>query len=68
MVMPYEAHMNGARAARDLAAKCLEEAKAADPARAFYLIAEADRHMERADWYEERALWYAPTIEQEIAA
>lgn len=50
-----EAFTNGARMARDLAASCLSEAQTADPARAFYLIAEHDRHIDRADDYEWRA-------------
>lgn len=65
---PYETFMNGARLARELAAECLEEAKTADTARGFHLIAEHDRHVDRAEDYEMRALWYAPEIEQEIAA
>lgn len=64
----YENFMNGARLARKIAAECLEEAKTADTARAFRLIAEHDRHIERAENYEMRASWYAPEIEQEIAA
>lgn len=68
MPSPYETFMAGARAARKLAAECLDEAKSADAARGFYLIAEHDRHIERAEDYEMRAGWYAPEIEQEIAA
>lgn len=64
----YETFMNGARMARKTAAECLEEAKTADAARGFHLIAEHDRHIERAEDYEMRALWYAPVTEQEIAA
>ncbi|GMB80502.1 hypothetical protein NN6n1_12840 [Shinella zoogloeoides] len=65
---PYDTFMNGARLARKIAAECLDEAKTADKARGFYLIAEHDRHIERAEDYEMRASWYAPEIEQEIAA
>lgn len=68
MVTPYEALTEGARLARELAARCLSEAKEADTARAFYLIAEHDRHIERAEFYESRASLFAPKIEQEIAA
>lgn len=68
MPSPYETFMAGARAARKLAAECLDEAKTADTARGFYLIAEHDRHIERAEDYEMRAGWYAPEIKQEIAA
>lgn len=64
----YETFMNGARQARKIAAECLEEAKSADTTRGFYLIAEHDRHIERAEDYEMRAGWYTPEIEQEIAA
>lgn len=60
--------LTGARLARQLAAECLEEAKTADTARAFKLIAEHDRHIERAEDYEMRAIWYAPKIKLEIAA
>lgn len=65
---PYETFMKGAREARKLAAECLEEARTADTARGFHLIAEHDRHIDRAEDYEMRAAWYAPEIEQEIAA
>lgn len=68
MASPYQTFMSGARAARKIAAECLTEAKTADTARSFHLIAEHDRHIERAEDYEMRALWYAPAIEQEIAA
>lgn len=68
MAYPYETFMAGARDARKIAAECLEEAKTADTARGFHLIAEHDRHIERAEDYEMRASWYAPEIEQEIAA
>ncbi|MDP9590627.1 UNVERIFIED_ORG: hypothetical protein J2W19_003191 [Shinella zoogloeoides] len=65
---PYETFMNGARLARNIAAGCLVEAKTADTARGFQLLAEHDRHIERAEDYEMRASWYAPEIAQEIAA
>jgi hypothetical protein len=65
---PYETFMKGARMARKIAAECLEEAETADAARGFHLIAEHDRHIERAEDYEMRAGWYAPEIEQELAA
>ena len=68
MVTPYEAHMTGAVMAREIAKQCLDEAKTAETGRAFRLIAEHDRCIDRAEWYEERAAWYAPKIEQEIAA
>lgn len=68
MVSPYEAHMNGARMARKLAVECLRDALTADPERALHLIAEHDRHIERAADYEMRAGWYAPRVEQEMAA
>ena len=64
----YENFMNGARLARKIAVECLEEAKTADTARAFRLIGEHDRHIDRAEDYEMRASWYAPEIEQELAA
>lgn len=63
-----EAHLAGARQARELAADCLEDAKSAAPARAFYLIAEHDRHIERAETYEAIAAMFAPKIKLEIAA
>lgn len=63
-----ENFLTGARLARQLAAECLEEAKTADTERAFKLIADHDRHIERAEDYEMRASWYAPKIELEIAA
>lgn len=65
---PYETFMAGARKARKIAAECLEEAKTADTARGFHLIAEHDRHIDRAEDYEMRAGWYAPEIAQELAA
>lgn len=65
---PYETLMNGARLARKIAAECLDEARTADAARGLFLIAEHDRHIDRAEDYEMRAGWYAPEIEQEIAA
>lgn len=69
MTTPYEAFTRGAIMARNLAKECLEEAKTASVGRAFQLIAEHDRHMERAEWYEERAEWYSPRHEQkDIAA
>lgn len=64
----YELRMDGSKKARELAEICLSQAKNADPLRAFYLIAEADRHLDRAADYEMRASWVAPKIEQEIAA
>jgi hypothetical protein len=55
--------------ARNLAMQCLEEAETETTGRAFQLIAEYDRHIERAEWYEDRAAWYAPKQEQkDIAA
>lgn len=55
--------------ARNLAMQCLEEAKTESAGRAFQLIADYDRHMERADDYAKRAAWYAPKHEQkDIAA
>lgn len=69
MVTPYEAFTRGAVMARNLAKQCLEEAKTASVGRAFQLIADHDRHIERAKWYEMRAAWYAPKHEQkDIAA
>lgn len=69
MVTPYEAFTRGAVMARNLAKQCLEEAKTASVGRAFQLIAEHDRHIERAEWYEQRAAMYAPQTEQkDIAA
>lgn len=67
MVTPYEAFTRGAVMARNLAKQCLEEAKTASVGRAFALMADYDRHIERAEDYETRAAWYAPHIEQEIA-
>lgn len=66
--MAYESFLIGARMARKLAAECLKEADTADTARAFYLIAEHDRHIKRAEDYEMRASWYASKFPQEIAA
>lgn len=69
MVTPYEAFTRGAIIARNLAKQCLEEAKTASAGRAFQLIADHDRHMERAEDYAKRAAWYAPKHEQkDIAA
>ncbi len=66
---PYETFRRGAIMARNLAMQCLEEAEAATTGSAFQLIADYDRHIERAEWYEERAAWYAPKHEQkDIAA
>lgn len=59
---------NGAVLARKLAAECLRDAQTADTETAFNLIAQHDRHIERAEDYEMRASWYAPKIELEIAA
>lgn len=65
----YEAFKQGAVMARNLAMQCLEEAKTASAGRAFQLIADHDRHMERAEDYDTRAAWYAPKHEQkDIAA
>lgn len=69
MVTPYEAFTRGAIMARNLAKRCLDEAETATTGRAFQLIADYDRHTERAEWYETRAAWYAPKHEQkDIAA
>lgn len=68
MAGPYETFLDGALRARKIAAECLEEARTADTARGFHLIAEHDRHIDRAEDYEMRASWHAPEIEQEIAA
>lgn len=69
MVTPYEAFTRGAIMARNLAKQCLDEANTAETGRAFRLIAEHDRCIDRAEWYEERAAWYAPKHEQkDIAA
>ena len=68
MVTPYDAFTRGAIMARNLAKRCLDEAETVTTGRAFQLIAEHDRCIDRAEWYEERAAWYAPKIEQEIAA
>lgn len=68
MSQAAENFLIGARMARQLAAECLEEAKTAGTARAFKLIAEHDRAIERAEWYESHAALFAPKIEQEIAA
>lgn len=64
----FESFTNGAIMARKTAAECLVEAETAAPAHAFHLIAEHDRHIERAEDYEMRASWYAPKIKLEIAA
>lgn len=50
--------------ARNLAMQCLEEAKTASAGRAFQLIADHDRHMERAEDYAKRAAWYAPVADE----
>lgn len=68
MVSAYDRFMNGAMQARKTADECLAEAETADAARELYLIAEYDRHMDRADWYERHASLFAPKIKQEIAA
>lgn len=68
MAHPFENFTAGAIEARKLAAQCLEEAQTADAARAFHLIAEHDRHLDRAEDYEMRASWYAPKINMEIVA
>lgn len=57
MAEGIEAFIQGARMARKLAASCLTEAETAEANRAFYLIAEHDRHIERAEDYEMRAGW-----------
>lgn len=60
MAEGIEAFIQGARMARQLAARCLNEAGTADAKRGLYLIAEHDRHIERAEWYE----WHASMIER----
>lgn len=66
---PYDAFTRGAIMARNLAMQCLEETKTASAGRAFQLIADHDRHMERSEWYAKRAEWYAPKHEhKDIAA
>lgn len=60
-----EALQNGAVMARKLARQCLEEAKTCEVRRAFYLMAEYDRHIERAEFYERHA---DKPNRQEIAA
>lgn len=60
--------LTGARLARQLAAECLEEAKTADTERAFKLIADHDRAIERAEWYESHAALFATKTKLEIAA
>lgn len=64
----YDNFMAGARAARELAAECLRDADTTDTATGFHLIAEHDRHIERAEDYEMRASWCAPKTEQRKAA
>lgn len=54
MTTAYEAFTNGAIQARKLAQECLDDAESTSPSRAFYLIAEHDRHIERAEFYEGR--------------
>lgn len=68
MAHPFETFTAGAIEARKLADRCLEEAQTANAALAFHLIAEHDRHLDRAEDYEMRASWYAPKINTEIAA
>lgn len=68
MVTPYEAHMTGAVMAREIAKQCLDEAKTAETDRAFRLIAEHDRHIERAEWHEQHAAMFAPKHEQKDMA
>lgn len=68
MANPFETFTSGAIEARKLADQCLEEAQTADAARAFHLISEHDRHLDRAKDYEMRASWYAPNINMEILA
>lgn len=60
--------INGAIAARSLAKQCRDEAQTATLERSAYLMAEHDRHIERAEDYEKRASWCAQKIYQEIAA
>ena len=67
MVTPYEAFTRGAIMARNLAMQCLEEAKTASAGRASQLIADYDRHMERAEWYEQHAAMFAPKHERTAA-
>lgn len=68
MVSAYDRFMDGAKQARRIAAECLAEAETADTARGLYLIAEYDRHMDRADWYESHASLFERKTNQEIAA
>lgn len=66
--MSAENFLSCAKAARKLAAECLEDAKTATTAEAFHLIAEHDRHIERAEDYEMRASWSAPKPQHRRAA
>lgn len=69
MVNPWDAHFNGAVAARHLAIQC--RADAANEADATYrakLLSEAERHDERAEWYEDWCIRHMPATEMEYAA
>lgn len=63
----YESFTEGARLARKLAQECLADARAAPAREASRLMAEHDRHRERAKDHEMRAGWYAPNIDKEDA-
>lgn len=65
MAEGIEAFLSGARMARDLAAQCLDDARSADTERGFRLMAEYDRHIERAEDYEMRAGWMIARMERE---
>lgn len=65
MAEGVEAFISGARMARETAARCLEDARSADTERGFGLIAEHDRHIERAEDYEMRAGWMIARMERE---
>ena len=65
MAEGVDAFISGARMARETAARCLEDSKSADTERGFRLIAEHDRHIERAEWYEDHADMMIARMERE---
>ena len=68
MVDPYEAHIEGASMARELARKCRAEAKSERGKRKTMLMTEARRHDERADWYISQAQYFLKPEQRKAAA
>jgi hypothetical protein len=68
MVDPYDAHIEGAAMARDLARRCRAEAKSETGKRKTMLISEARRHEDRADWYISQAQYFIKPEQRKAAA